>query len=236
MSQPSCLPTLDRARFQSTWRSLGATQDAAFDVLSLAYAEPHRCYHTARHVAECLAWLDTVRCLAERPNELELALFFHDLVYVVSATDNEAASAARFRELALDAGLQEASIARIEHLIEATASHTSRQGDAALVVDVDLSILGAAPSRYDQYEREIRREFASLSDTQYEAGRAFFLRSFLHRELIYATRPFVERLEAQARENITRALAALSIPNKEVEDARVRQKPVPSRAAARPVR
>jgi predicted metal-dependent HD superfamily phosphohydrolase len=218
MEQSSSLSRLDRARFQASWRSVGATSDAAFDILTLAYAEPHRFYHTARHVSECLAWCDRTRSLATHPDEVEIALFFHDLVYEPAAADNEAASAARFRVLAQDDGVDEASAARIANLIEATASRTHQEGDAALVVDMDLSILGAAPSRFAQYERDIRREFASFSDTHYQAGRALFLRSFLDRDRIYTTRIFAALLEAQARANLASALGKLRVANKEVDD------------------
>ena len=62
--------TLDRARFAAAWRAVGANHDNASAWLADRYAEHHRAYHDAEHIAECLAWFDRVRDLAERPAEL----------------------------------------------------------------------------------------------------------------------------------------------------------------------
>lgn len=49
---------------------------------------------------------------------------------------------------------------RVHTLIMAT-EHTaaSLAGDAALLVDIDLAILGAAPTRFAEYERQIRQQY-----------------------------------------------------------------------------
>ncbi len=75
--------------------------------------------------------------------------------------------------------------------------------------DIDLAILGAAPLRYARFERDIRREYACFDELQYRAGRARVLAGFLQRLSIYQTYPFATRLEAQARDNLSRAHAAL---------------------------
>ena len=72
---------LDRACFAAAWRAVDASHDNASAWLADRYAEEHRAYHDAEHITECLAWFDCVRDLAERPAELEVALFFHDAIY-----------------------------------------------------------------------------------------------------------------------------------------------------------
>lgn len=67
---------LDRARFERTWAALGARQAGAFETLAAHYADGGRHYHTAEHINACLGWLAQVSHLAQRPPELELALFF----------------------------------------------------------------------------------------------------------------------------------------------------------------
>jgi predicted metal-dependent HD superfamily phosphohydrolase len=78
-----------------------------------------------------------------------------------------------------------------------------------LVVDIDLSILGAAPQRFDEFERQIRSEYWWVPAALYRRQRAVVLTSFLGRSTIYSTLEFAERFEAQARENIESALKAL---------------------------
>ena len=202
--------TLDTARLADCLRGLGATRDVDVAQLAVRYAEPHRAYHTAEHVAECLAWLDQARDSAERPAELEAAIYFHDAVYDPRAHDNEARSAELFRALTAGSGIPTESIDRVASLIESTARHAEEHGDAALLSDIDLSILGAPPLRYARFERDVRREYAMFDDASYRRGRAHVLRSFLERIQLYRT-PRFARLEANARENLVGALAALRI-------------------------
>ena len=162
------------------------------------------------HIAECLKELDRIRDDAERPDELEVAIWFHDAVYIPGRPDNEEASAA-LAEHALSAGGVATSVCeRVRSLVLATRHTAVAHGnDARLLADIDLAILGADPYRFGIYDRAIRREFHTLSDAEYAAGRAAVLRGFLARTSIYHTDPFRERYEATARANITAALAAL---------------------------
>ncbi|MGB5809853.1 MAG: hypothetical protein WBG86_04935, partial [Polyangiales bacterium] len=201
--------TLDRARFAAAWRAVGASHDNASAWLADRYAEEHRAYHDAEHVAECLAWFDRVRGLAKRPAEFEVALFFHDSIYEPLASDNEASSAEQLRHFAREAGMPTEAAERIARLIESTATHGATSGDAALLADIDLMILGASPARYARYEREVRREYAAIDEVSYRKGRAQVLRGFLERVEIYRTPRLATRLEAQARDNLSSALSPL---------------------------
>src|SRR5262245_66185655 len=69
------------------WRDakLSGSGNAWFEALAERYAEPHRYYHTSRHIAECLAEVDHVRHLARDPVAVELALWFHDAIYETHA-------------------------------------------------------------------------------------------------------------------------------------------------------
>jgi predicted metal-dependent HD superfamily phosphohydrolase len=98
-------------------------------------------------------------------------------------------------------------IARVRDLVKATRhDSTPRSRDAALVVDVDLSILGAAPARFDAYERQVREEYAWVPDAVFRPKRRALLEGFLARSSIYSTAFFRERLEAAARANNARSL------------------------------
>ena len=214
---------LDRARLAAAWRAVGTYYDNASAWLADRYAEEHRAYHDAEHVAECLAWFDRVRDLAERPAELEVALFFHDAIYEPLASDNEARSAEKLRQLAQEAEMPIEAVERIVGLIESTATHDAGSGDAALLGDIDLAILGASPARYARYEREVRREYAAIDDASYRLGRARVLRGFLERIEIYRTPRLAARLEAQARDNLGSALLALEQSVKGRDHVRIHQ-------------
>jgi predicted metal-dependent HD superfamily phosphohydrolase len=58
------------------------------------HAEPQRKYHTQQYLLECLRLFDEVWHLAERPHEVEMALWFHDAIYELKSSQNEQRSAA----------------------------------------------------------------------------------------------------------------------------------------------
>jgi predicted metal-dependent HD superfamily phosphohydrolase len=201
-------------RFRECWRALGGRGHARETVLSLraAYDEPHRSYHTARHIGWCLAALDQpeVRELAKYPYEVEMALWFHDAVYDAHARDNEERSAVMAEQVLRDGGVAGDVAARIASHVRATSGHHASAPDTQLVIDIDLAILGQDVVAYARFEGEIRREYAWVEAGAYAAGRSQVLRRFLEREAIYATALFRSRYEAQARANILAALEKLS--------------------------
>lgn len=201
-------------RFAGLWQRLtkGELPAELPVALERAYAEPHRAYHNASHIFECLAWFDEVSGQMKRPDEVETAIWFHDAVYDPRAGDNEERSAA-WACAALAAAPEEAR-ERIRSLILSTKDHVARTMDGAVLLDIDLSILGAAPERFHAYDDAIRCEYAWVSEADYRAGRRRVLTGFLARPQIYGTSYFHERLEKQARDNLVAALARLSEPDK----------------------
>jgi predicted metal-dependent HD superfamily phosphohydrolase len=183
---------------------------ALCDVVSDAWSEPHRRYHSLQHLSECLRWLDdpALDGALARPLEVELALFFHDLVYDTTRSDNEEVSAERAVALlsAVD-GADGAAIERVRAMILATRSHVADTDDARLMLDVDLSILGADERRFAEYEQQIREEYHWVPDDAYRAGRRRVLEGFAERGRIFQTPIMFERLEARAKDNLARALA-----------------------------
>lgn len=194
------------------WQELGAAEadDLLFHQLVASYSEPHRKYHTVQHLEECLTSLDQVRSEAERAAEVELALWFHDAIYDTFRKDNEERSAEWARESALAGGLSSEQANRIYDLILVTMHDAAPAGrDAFVLVDVDLSILGAEAARFDEYERQVREEYAWVPGSLYRKARRQVLRGFLDRETIYSTEYFRGQHEARARENIARSLERL---------------------------
>ena len=59
------------------------------------------------------------------------------------------------------------------------------------------------------YEREVRQEYAFVSDAAFRAGRAAILETMLTRAQIYTTPWFQNRYERRARHNLARSIATL---------------------------
>ncbi|PTT91814.1 N-methyl-D-aspartate receptor NMDAR2C subunit [Pelomonas sp. HMWF004] len=203
--------SLDRIRWRAAWQALVATPSGALHAELLArYAEPHRAYHTPQHLAECLALFDEFRALAQRPAEVEIALWFHDAVYDVHRHDNEAVSADWARTALLAAGDAPDAAERVAALVLATRhSVAPTTPDEQLLVDIDLAILGAAPARFAEYEAQIRVEYGFVPPAVFQEKRGAILAGFLARPVLYGTPALRERFEAVARANLRQAIADL---------------------------
>ena len=198
--------------WQDVWRQLGASasDDALFSRLVECYSEAHRKYHTMQHLKECFAHLESVRSFAERAGEVELALWFHDAIYDTRRKDNEERSAEWARDSALAAGLAADQASPIYQLVMATRHNAVPVGtDAAVLVDIDLGILGAEVERFDEYEIQVREEYSWVPGPLYRAGRKKVLQGFANRGSIYSTEYFRDKYEARARTNIARSLDRL---------------------------
>jgi predicted metal-dependent HD superfamily phosphohydrolase len=199
------------ARWQSMWQQLGGRDSRElFDRLVACYAEPHRKYHTMRHLEECFALLEKVNSRAERVGEIELALWFHDAIYNTRKHDNEKLSAEWARDSALAGGLSTEQADRVFELVLTTRHNAVPAGkDAQILVDIDLGILGADMARFDEYEVQVREEYSWVPGFLYRRERRKILEQFASRPTIYNTEYFRAEYEARARENIARSLARL---------------------------
>jgi predicted metal-dependent HD superfamily phosphohydrolase len=196
-----------------TWEILGVEDSPALRVLhadvTRRYAEPHRHYHTLQHLEECFARLDELRDLAERPAEIELALWFHDAIYDVRARDNEERSAEWARTSAVESGVATDVASRVRDLVLCTRHDTRPEStDARIMVDADLAILGADAARFDEYERQVRAEYAWVPGFIFRRERRKVLEGFLARPTIFNTPRFIERYERRARENLARSIGS----------------------------
>ena len=199
-------------RWQTLLAALSAESAIAdrFFTLFAAYSEPHRAYHNARHIHECLTEFDRVRAQVADSPVLEAALWFHDLIYDAAISDNEARSAQWAEHILTEGGVASAKIQHVRALVLVTQTHEpDNTPDADWMCDIDLAILGQDETRFRAYEAAIRQEYVLISDAEYRAGRAKVLGRFLGRQRIYLTQPFFDRYEDKARENLTRSLADL---------------------------
>lgn len=198
------------ARWLATWATLNlAPPTGLCEQLLRAWDEPQRHYHTQQHLTECLTLFDTLRSHAEQPADIELALWFHDAIYDVQGHDNEARSAHWASEALAAGGVDAARCQRLHDLIMATC-HTALPAspDQALLVDIDLAILGAPAARFAEYTRQISAEYACVPPQVYAVKRRAVLQGFLDREQIYTTPAVAQRLEQHARNNLAEAISS----------------------------
>ncbi len=177
------------------------------DEMIQAYASPGRHYHDLTHIEDCLAKLDRVAGLSAADREiLREAIWWHDVVYDPMRTDNEERSA----ELA-EQNVAPDLRGEVARLIRLTRTHDVAPGDrlGAILISIDLSILGADAATYDAYAAAIRREFGHVPEPAYRQGRAAVLERFMSRPAIYPDADFSARLDHQARANLARELATL---------------------------
>ena len=206
------MATIDR--WIATWIALGVPASTRVRVLHgqlvSLYSEPQRHYHTLQHLSECFERWAELRPHAVNPAEVEVAVWYHDAIYDTHSGENEAHSAVLACETAVELGVPRASAQRIHDLVMATRHAVEPVGpDAEALVDTDLSILGAAPTRFDEYERQVRLEYGWVPEATFRERRADILRGFLRRPHIFSTALFQERYEHAARANIMRSLGAL---------------------------
>jgi predicted metal-dependent HD superfamily phosphohydrolase len=205
-----------QSSWSRSWQALGASGDgdALMKKLVGAYEEPHRQYHTLQHLTECISLLERHLHLAVNPGEVEIALWFHDAVYDVKGEENEAASAVWAEEALRAAGVPASSLERVSKLIMATCHAAPPEGpDEQLLVDVDLSILGAPGPRFVEYEAQVRAEYQWVPAQLFCERRRAILTEFLARQSIYHTPQIRDVLEAQARANLAYALKQLGANN-----------------------
>ncbi|MDX8537353.1 hypothetical protein RFM23_06920 [Mesorhizobium abyssinicae] len=189
--------------------------EALRNELSSLYRAPDRHYHGLAHIEAMLALAGEYKALLHDPVAVDAAIWFHDAIYDSQAKDNEAKSAA-LAEQKLAGRTDAVRLGRIAAMILATATHElPSSGDAdfirdtALLLDMDLAILGAAPGTFDTYEQAVRQEYQWVEETMWRAGRGAVLKSFLARPHIFHTDEFRQRFEPQARQNLARSLQAL---------------------------
>ena len=203
--------SLNAQRWQQLLEHLSLpAEDKTYTDLVAAYDAPQRHYHTARHIAHCLAELDLARDLATEPAEIEMALWFHDAVYDTHRTDNERLSAEWAQRFLSGQGLPAERVQRIvDHILSTCHTGTAAAADSQLTVDADLAILGANAAVYQEFESNVRQEYGWVPAAVFRAKRAEILESFLNRPRIYHTAFFHERHEGAARSNLAHAVRTL---------------------------
>lgn len=174
------------------------------------YTAKGRHYHNLRHLEHLLAQMESCKALVTDWDCTLFALFYHDIIYKATAKDNEERSADK-ADLDLTAIAFPADrIEKCKTIILATKSHAiSLHNDTNLFTDADLSILGSDWETYNDYFKNVRKEYSVYPDFMYNPGRKKVLKHFLEMEHIFKTDFFRHKFEVMARENISKEMEML---------------------------
>ena len=191
---------------------------ALWQDIAMRYNESQRVYHSLQHIQQLFGQFEQINNHLNQQHIIALALFYHDVIYEPTCVDNELKSA-EYAVESLSPYLSAEQCQYIYALIMMTASHQiddidknsdkAKESDAAYLLDMDLSILGASWSEYEQYAKDVRQEYANVSNADYSVGRIEVLEGLLAHPTLYLTDYYHSQLENQARQNIEREIKVL---------------------------
>ncbi|WP_420628212.1 hypothetical protein [Candidatus Leptofilum sp.] len=173
--------------------------------LAAAYGADGRFYHNLQHIEHALDVATQLQDLAGDFTAVQLAIWFHDVVYDPRRSDNEAESAAYAERVLPPLGVPDALLTKVRDLILATKTHETAVAnpDVWVMLDADLAILSALPAQYDAYAQAIRQEYSFVPDEAYMVGRTAVLQKFLARSPFY----FTEQMRAWGDTAVVRNLS-----------------------------
>ena len=185
--------------------------------LAVAYGENGRFYHNLHHIQHALDVAEQLQAVATDFTAVQLALWFHDVVYDPRRSDNEAQSAAFAERVLRPLGFPNERLETIKALILVTQTHETAVADPNVwvMLDADLAILSAPPAQYDAYARAIRQEYSFVPEEQYMVGRTAVLQKFLARSPFYFTEQMRMGGDTAVYANLKRELAQLQKRNTE---------------------
>lgn len=173
------------------------------------YTAKGRHYHNFDHLADVLEQLQPV-ISDDNANVMVLATIYHDIIYSITAKDNEERSAALAVERLAVLQVPATTIKEVELCILATKHHQPTGNTVAdLFTDADMSILGRNEDTYATYARNVRKEYSLYPDLLYNPGRKKVLQSFLAMDRIFKTEHFYALYEQQARQNVAWEITTL---------------------------
>jgi len=173
------------------------------------YSSKSRHYHNLEHLKNMLLELNKIQSEVKDLDCLLFAIYYHDIIYKPSKSNNEHQSALTFENRITKTSFDKLN--KCMSQIEATKEHKiSNDYDTNILLDLDLSVLGKNPQEYKKYSESIRKEYQIYPDFMYRKGRKKVLKSILELDFIYKTEYFKQLYENQAKENLKLELNQLS--------------------------
>lgn len=174
-----------------------------------AYKNRH--YHNLEHLEFMFNEFDDIifKFTIKQINNIELAIFYHDIVYDIEAGDNEEQSAYKaINSLLRCEAIDLDTIREVNKMILATKNHCSEESYIEYFLDIDMLILASETDVYLKYSENIRKEYWFYHDESYNGGRERVLREML-KSPIFKTDYYFTRYETIARINIQKELETL---------------------------
>ncbi len=201
-------------RFVSLWQRHAFVQDAdvpakVFDQLLVMYSEQWRSYHNTEHITASIGYFDACKDHADFADAIELAIWFHDCVYVLGAADNEAKSRDWFLQKSEDY-LVPALRQTVDVLIMDTRHiDIPKTDDGKLIADIDLTSFGLPWDEYMKDSLAVQSEFPPQPADSVASGKRAFLKNLVKDGQIYYSDYYLQNFERKAQENVQRHLELL---------------------------
>lgn len=172
------------------------------------YGDQNRYYHNFTHIHNCLTRLDYWHApLAERDN-IELALWFHDLVFDPKRADNKRASAG----LAKHYIKSHKQLDRVIQLILATKHNAAKFDYSEVTIcDIDIQVFGADEERYQNYVQMRYKEAHDVEIDIYLMNRRHQINNFLSRNSVFSDTSYKNQFNEIAKHNLTNELNAIRL-------------------------
>lgn len=192
------------------WNATLPRQAELGESLIIRYSEPHRHYHTTKHLFQVLTMIDR---LADDHDLflVRLAAWYHDAVYAIPAgqiSNEEASARLALRELSR-VGLEQEDLNQVARLVRLTETHLPgpRDPEGELLCDADLAILASTPAEYADYMAAVSAEYARLPEEEFLAGRLAVLSELAEREIFRTAKG--RQLTDAARANLATEINVL---------------------------
>ncbi len=211
-------------RFTGLWNRLKANGDPekAYRDLVGAYLGGDRIYHSIPHIIDGLNKLeDAIEDSKEKGISVDsdtvlFEWFYHDIIKDKMSWVDEKRSAEHAYNACIRAELGHEFAEKVKNGILVTKhddEHCPNTIGEELLADADLSILGESAEIFDEYEKDIRREYYWVDEEEFVDRRIAVLEKFQKRYLdggyIYYTDYFRDGFEEMAVENLERSISQL---------------------------
>ena len=169
-------------------------------------------YHNLDHIHRMLNDAQMLCAAQNLPftHELELAVWYHDVIYKPNRSDNEYNSALLFEVIA-ETTNEDVDVEVVSNLINLTAKHSQslelNNDYEMIMLDADVLSLGSHNRLYLINSENIRKEYDHLSDVEFDLGRQNWLISLLTKDRLFYTEYAYNNFEASARINLKKELS-----------------------------